>query len=171
MELEKTKCYSFGEVALLDNDTLEITELPIGLWTEDFAAHCKKWLGGKDPDDTKKEYPQLIDSFEDYSSDSRIKFIVKLTPSQMKTARSQGYHHYLGLVKAMTYTNTMVLFDEFNKLQVYKSPIDIMKNHFKVRKEFYVKRHKFLIGKWEAETAFITNKVFCLIVISFLKSL
>ena len=107
MELEKTKCYSFGEVALLDNDTLEITELPIGLWTEDFAAHCKKWLGGKDPDDPKKEYPQLIDSFEDYSSDSRIKFIVKLTPSQMKTARSQGYHHYLGLVKAMTYTNTM----------------------------------------------------------------
>ena len=33
-----------------------------------------------------------------------------------------------------------------------------MKNHFKVRSEFYEKRHKFLIGKWEAECAFITNK-------------
>ena len=33
-----------------------------------------------------------------------------------------------------------------------------MKNHFNIRKEFYVKRHKFLIGKWEADCAFITNK-------------
>ena len=38
LEIEKTKCYSFGEVALLDDETLEVTELPIGTWTENFAA-------------------------------------------------------------------------------------------------------------------------------------
>ena len=58
----------------------------------------------------------------------------------------------------MSYTNTMTMFDEFNRLQVYKSTTAIMKNHFTIRKEFYVKRHKFLIGKWEADCAFITNK-------------
>ena len=77
-------------MALLDDDTLEVTELPIGMWTEVYATKCKQWLGGKDPDDPKKEYPCMIDAFEDYSSDSRIKFIIKLTPSQMKTARAQG---------------------------------------------------------------------------------
>lgn len=89
-EVEKTKCYSFGEVALLDDDTLEVTELPVGTWTENFATKCKQWLGGKDPDDPKKEYPSLIETFEDYSSDSRVKFIIKLTPAQMKTASAQG---------------------------------------------------------------------------------
>ena len=76
----------------------------------------------------------------------------------MKEASKQGYHSYLGLQKTMTYSNTMVLFDEFNKLQVYKSTTDIMKNHFQVRKVFYDKRYKFLVGKLEAETKFITNK-------------
>ena len=33
-----------------------------------------------------------------------------------------------------------------------------MKNHFTVRKEFYAKRHAYLTDKWQAETAFITNK-------------
>ena len=142
----------------MDDDTLEVTELPIGKWTEDYADTCKKWLGGKDPEDPKKENPSLIEAFEDYSSDSRIKFIIKLTSAQMKTARAQGYHHYLGLTSAMSYTNSMTLFDEFNRLQVYNSTKAIMKNHFQVRSGFYVKRHKYLIGKWEAECAFITNK-------------
>ena len=37
-EVEKTKCYTFGEVALLDDDTLEVSELPVGTWTENFAT-------------------------------------------------------------------------------------------------------------------------------------
>ena len=158
MEVERTKCVIFGEVAVLDDDTLEVTELPIGKWTEDYSTTCKQWLGGKDPEDPKKEHPCLIEAFEDYSSDSRIKFVIKLTPAQMKTARAQGYHQYLGLVSSLSYTNSMTLFDEFNRLQVFNSTKAIMKNHFQVRKEFYVKRHKFLIGKWETECAFITNK-------------
>ena len=63
----------------------------------------------------------MIEAFEDFSSDSRVKFIIKLTKSQMKTAQGQGYHQYLGLVAGMSFTNTMTLFDEYNRLQVYKS--------------------------------------------------
>ena len=58
----------------------------------------------------------------------------------------------------MSYTNTMTLSDEYNRLQVYKSTVAIMKNHFNVRKEFYIKRHTYLIEKWQAECSFITNK-------------
>ena len=58
----------------------------------------------------------------------------------------------------MTYTNTMVLFDEFGKLQVYKSTVDIMKNHFKVRKEKYFERHALLISKYVAEASRASNR-------------
>jgi DNA topoisomerase-2 len=156
LEIEKAKCISFGEIAVLDDDTLEITELPIGVWIEVFAERLQKMTGGKD--DKGKELPALIEAFEDFSSDSRVRFTVKLSKRQMLEANKQGFHSYLSLQKSMTYSNTMVLFDEFNKLQVYKSTSDIMKNHFNVRKVFYDKRYKFLLGKLEAETKYITNK-------------
>ena len=48
LEIEKAKCISFGEIAVLDDDTLEITELPIGVWIEVFAEKLQKMTGGKD---------------------------------------------------------------------------------------------------------------------------
>ena len=47
-------------------------------------------------DDKGKKLPELIDSYEDFSSDTRVKFVVKLKPAQMKNARDQGIHEYLG---------------------------------------------------------------------------
>ena len=91
----------------------------------DHSEKLKQWLGGKDPDDEKKTNPQLIEAFEDYSSDSRVKFIIKLSANQMKEAKKQGFHAYLSLSSGMSYTNTMTLFDEFNRLQVYKETIEI----------------------------------------------
>jgi len=110
---------------LLDDDAVEITELPPQVWTENYRDKLDKMRGGTD--DKGKKMPTLIDSFDDMSSDSRVKFVVKLTPAQLKNAQNQGYHEYFGLIKTITYTNTMVLFDEFGKLQVYKSTTDIAK--------------------------------------------
>ena len=58
----------------------------------------------------------------------------------------------------MTYTNTMVLFDEFGKLQVYGSTEEILKNHFKVRKEKYQERHNLLLTKFKAEASRASNR-------------
>merc|ERR1712048_419602 len=58
----------------------------------------------------------------------------------------------------MTYTNTMVLFDEFGKLQVYKNTSDVAKNHFKVRQQKYVERHALLLAKYAAESSRASNR-------------
>lgn len=76
----------------------------------------------------------------------------------MTEAHKQGYHNYLSLSKSMSYTNGMVLFDEMNRLQVFKSTTAIMKNHYNVRSNLYTQRYKFLVGKLEAEACFITNR-------------
>ena len=52
----------------------------------------------------------------------------------------------------------MVLFDEMNRLQVFKSTTAIMKNHYNVRSNLYTQRYKFLVGKLEAEACYITNR-------------
>ena len=42
IESKHTKCHSFGEVAVLDDDTLEVSELPVGVWTESFTERVYK---------------------------------------------------------------------------------------------------------------------------------
>ena len=54
-------------------------------------------------DDKGNKLPALISSFEDYSSDTRFKFIIKLTSGQMKNAETAGYHAYFSLIKTITY--------------------------------------------------------------------
>jgi len=76
----------------------------------------------------------------------------------MREARKQGLHEYFGLVKPMCYTNTMVLFNHAGKLTVYNDTKDIFKDHYDLRKTYYVKRHSFLLDKMEARVQFITNR-------------
>ena len=114
-------------------------------------------IGGKQPE-TEKELPSIIEAWDDYSSETLIRIVIKLSKKQMIEAHKQGYHNYLSLSKSMAYTNGMVLFDEMNRLQVFKSTTAIMKNHFNVRSNLYNQRYKFMVGKLEAEACFITNR-------------
>lgn len=59
VEVSPARCVSFGEIALLDDDTVEITELPPSVWTEDYKAKLMKFMGG--PDEKGKELPKLIE--------------------------------------------------------------------------------------------------------------
>lgn len=109
----------------MDEAQVEITELPPGVWTEVYKDKLMKWCG--EADDKGKPTPKLIEDFENHSSHNRVKFIVKLSPGQMRDARKQGFHDYFGLTKTLTYANTMTLFDRYGKLKVYSSTKDIFK--------------------------------------------
>ena len=69
-------------------------------------------------DDKGKKLPELIDSYEDFSSDTRVKFVVKLKPAQMKNARDQGIHEYLGKIFFLAFgsaKSAMLNYDEMLK--------------------------------------------------------
>ena len=69
-------------------------------------------------DDKGKKLPELIDSYEDFSSDTRVKFVVKLKPAQMKNARDQGIHEYLGKIFFLAFgsaKSAMFNYDEMLK--------------------------------------------------------
>jgi len=52
----------------------------------------------------------------------------------------------------------MVLFNHAGKLTVYSDTTDIVKDHYALRKHYYVKRHAFLLDKMEARVQLITNR-------------
>ena len=76
----------------------------------------------------------------------------------MRNARKDGFHTYFQLVKTMTYSNTMVLFNALGKLTVYNSTSEILRDHFAERNVKYKQRHAFLLSKMEARVKLITNR-------------
>lgn len=59
VEVAPARCMTFGELSLLDDDTIEITELPPQVWTEDYKEKLIKMMGG--PDEKGKDMPKLIE--------------------------------------------------------------------------------------------------------------
>ena len=73
-----------GLYKIIDQNTLEITELPIGKWTEDYKSHLDSMVierSSKDDNgknDKKKKKKQIILDYENHRTDSEVKFIIHL---------------------------------------------------------------------------------------------
>lgn len=123
---------------------IEVTELPVGVWTSDF----KEMLDSdKSP----------VDSYENYCTDTTVRFILKLNPDQVQEAKADLLK-FLGLVKHIHISN-MHLFDGFGKVQKYNSTTDILKEFCTLRIEYYEKRRLHIISELTQELSTLTDKM------------
>ena len=78
----------------LDDTTIEITELPIRVWTQDYKYFLEGLLTGDEapaPGKTKDKAVQKAPSIKDYKehhTDTTVSFNITLTPEQMAAAES-----------------------------------------------------------------------------------
>ncbi|XP_031358204.1 DNA topoisomerase 2-like isoform X2 [Photinus pyralis] len=68
-----------GEVAVTGPNTIEITELPIGTWTDNYKEHVlEPLLNGSE------KTPKILENYKEYNTDTTVKFVVlqfRLLPS------------------------------------------------------------------------------------------
>jgi DNA topoisomerase-2 len=64
-----------GKFEVLDENTLEITELPIGKWTRDYKTFLEELA------DTKNG--EIIDEIREHHTENRVHFIVKCNPGKL----------------------------------------------------------------------------------------
>ena len=141
------KFLAFGEVSKVGMTTLEVTELPPGVWTEKYKERLQNLV------DKNK-----IVSFESFSSHDRIKFVIKITKKQYDKASKIGIYEYLQLITPISFENSLLLFDGNGKLRDFGNTLEILEEHFEVRYKLYEKRHAFLLKKLSAEVSLILNK-------------
>lgn len=140
---------SFGELTMINKFTFEVTELPPRVSTDKYKEQLITMSSGANPS---------IADYENYSSHDRIKFIIRLSNDQSKKAHKMGLYEYFRLVSPITYATNMVLFDGHHRLRVYKSTMEIAKDHFDVRLLKYEERREFLLSQMAAKMAFISNR-------------
>ncbi|ODN02830.1 DNA topoisomerase 2-alpha, partial [Orchesella cincta] len=141
-----------GVVSLLNDTRIEITELPIATWTQAYKEGVMEtYLQGSE------KQPAMISDYKEYHTDTTVKFVVTMKDEQLDKYQNEGLHKVFKLQTGINLTS-MVLFDKSGCLRKYNSVMDIMREHFDLRLEFYKKRRDFLLGQLGAETAKLSNQ-------------
>ena len=141
-----------GIINQLDDSTLEITELPLKKWTQDYKEFLEELAK---PEGAKKE-PFIVD-YKEHHTDTSVHFVVNMTPEKMKEALDVGLYTKFKLTSKISITN-MMLFDPSGTIKKYDGPEEIVKEFFDVRLDLYKKRKAHLLKVAEAELLRISNK-------------
>ncbi|CAL7944561.1 unnamed protein product [Xylocopa violacea] len=141
-----------GEISIIGPDKVEITELPIGVWTQVYKETVlEPMLHG-----TEKT-PAIITDYKEYNTDVAIHFIVMLTRDKLAELERDGLHKAFKLQSTTTITS-MCAFDQNQCLQKYDGVVHILKNFYRVRLEMYHKRKDYLEGILQAEASRFSNQ-------------
>lgn len=177
-----------GKYRVVDSSTVEITELPIGYWTEDFKTMLDMYEAGwKTADsstgDKKKAKSatasskapkwvqfadstgRLIKSYKNDSSEAQVRFTITFDNTVLNKLM-QGvdktglseFEKLFFLSSKLCCAKTMNLYDENNRLRNFKSPEDILTYYYGHRLVYYEQRRQYLIGVLEQELFMISTR-------------
>ena len=149
-----------GSYKVLDAKTIEITELPVGRWTEDYKEILNKLVIERGSKDSKG----IIVDYENQSTDHSVYFKVYLKPGYLSTAQwSDGdidkieKDFKLTTTKQTSLTN-IHLYNEDNTITRYHDIETIVRDYSKVRLELYEKRKEYQLQELEKQIHLLTAK-------------
>ena len=111
---------------------IEITELPIRMWTQDFKDRLVEIIKGE-------KTPPWIKDYDDYNTHKQVHFVIRMEEKFMAIALSEGLEERFKLTKSIA-TSNLVAFDPEGRITKYASVEDILKEFYAVRIKFYEKR-------------------------------
>lgn len=159
-KINETKYLIKGDYKIIGSDMVQVTELPIGLWTDDYKTHLESLMD----DSAKSKKKPIIKSFNDMSTDSSIDFTIKFHSGILQKIAPEETDYECSMLekklKLYTTKNTtnMHLFDSKQQLKKYKNVEDIIDIYYHYRYGIYIKRKEFQIIKLKKEVKILSNK-------------
>jgi DNA topoisomerase-2 len=134
---EKTKFTTYGKMKRIDDETIQVTELPIGMWTDKFKDQCYSLI-------EKGVMSQLINE----STTDKVNFTLKNVQDTTDIKLTSTLH-----------TTNMVLFNHENVITKYHTINDIFEEYFKTRLHFYKLRKDHILAKLKDSVDLNENKL------------
>ena len=186
--LTESKYLIKGNYEVLNDKQVRVTELPIGMWTQDFknlleellaeTVSVKKSKKSTTPDankkgknkkaiqpDTKGQMGRApIKDYIDMSTDVVVDFTITFAAGDISkliaTIGTNGCNGLELLLKLCTTQSTtnMHMFDENEKLVKYSNVKDIIDHFMKVRMSLYVKRKAYQVEALKKAALVLSNK-------------
>ena len=152
------KLRSRGTLEIVSTNKVRVTELPLGVWTEDFKEALEALIAGT-PD---------IKSYSNDSSESKVDFTLTFTNGAVAKAWTAPEERSCSLSrletqlkmsssKGLAMTN-MHLFDPSGRIKKYESPDDIINDFCEVRLKGYEARRTHMIAACAEEVKVLSNR-------------
>ena len=147
---EKGSYVSTGVYNWIDDNTLEITELPVGTWTEDYKELLENMLT------TNSNY---LKSFENHYTSKNVKFILNFN-GDVRGKLGNKFETEFKLVSSKNMSiNNMHLYSNEGAIKKYDNTSDIVREWSKVRIQMYDKRKKYQIKILEKDFKVLSAKI------------
>ena len=139
---------STGIIEQINANTLEITELPIGRWTDDM----KKVLATLVRDSTVKGY-------REHHTEDKVHFIINMTRNKIVAidASEGGFEKIFKLEETIN-TSNMHLFNAQGVIHKYDTAEDILEAYYPVRRAMYAKRRQHQLRSMSSKLVKLENK-------------
>ena len=161
-ELPDKKFLIKGKYNIVKDDTIQITELPIGTWTTSYKTYLEYLMDDKDRKGKKKK--PLIKSVNDMCTDAVIDFTVKFHKGVLGKLISKNIEYGCNKLEkelklyTTKSTSNMNLFNNKQQLVRYNKVEDIIEDYYKVRIETYDKRKQYQMESLEKIVKVLSNK-------------
>lgn len=137
-----------GCYTIKSQDVINITELPIGTWTDDYKKYIETLIL-----DLKSD---IID-YSDLSTDTTVEFIIKFNKNTLTKYSKLELDKILKITTTISSSN-MNAFDNTECLTLFKNPIEIINSFINVRRNYYEKRKNYMMVKLEKLSLILKNK-------------
>ncbi|KAH7396642.1 DNA topoisomerase [Phaeosphaeria sp. MPI-PUGE-AT-0046c] len=139
-----------GTIRQTGENELEVTELPVRYWTQDFKEKLEDIIKAE-------KTPAFIKDYIDYNTPDRVHFIIKMEDKHMLNAVQKGLEETFKLYSKQA-TSNLVAFDAQGRIHKYASVLDIMEEFYHVRLRYYEKRKQHQLEVMEKELSKMTNQ-------------
>ncbi|KAI5301561.1 DNA topoisomerase 2, partial [Ascosphaera atra] len=139
-----------GRFNMVGDNEVEITELPVRTWTQDFKDKLEEIIKGD-------KVTPFVKDYKDYNTHSQVHFVIQLDEKHAKKAISEGLEDKFKLSKVVAATN-LVAFDPEGRITKYNNIEDIMKEFYHVRIKYYEKRKQHLLNELQKQLDRMSNQ-------------
>jgi DNA topoisomerase II len=152
-QLDKVKYSSNGKYAIIGEDTVRITELPIGTWTDPYI----EWINETIDSNTKKKI-EIITDFDSNADNDIIDITVNFNHGEFqKLQQADKLCDYLKLRKSISISN-MHLYNNDEIIQKFNTVHDIIHYFYKIRLDKYDDRKKYYLQVLKNEMLLLQYK-------------
>ena len=151
-----------GKYEIISHDTVVISELPIGKWTEDYKAELETLMEDKGKNGKKKK--PIVKNYTDNCTDTTVEFKVKfhtgVLPDLVGSQKGTSNVNYFEKVMKLTTSKTpnLWMFNEEQKLRKFENVEEIINKYYPIRYAGYIDRKDYQIKKLERELVLLSNK-------------
>ena len=136
-----------GVYKIINGTTIEITELPIGKWTQNYKEFLESLV----------EANEIID-YKNNCDDTSIFFKIIMQKSILDQMSPEDLIKKLKLTSSIS-TSNMHVFDSDCKIRKMSCPHEIIYHFYSVRKNHFVKRKNYLVDKMNSDFLLMDSKI------------